>query len=136
MSFDTKIAVLVRDDLATWQRLNATAFMVSGIAGAVPELLGEEYVDADGTRYLPMFGQPVLVFEGDADTLKAAHARALGRGLRVSIFTSELFTTGNDRDNRAAVLAVARDKLDLVGLAVHGPRGVVDKVVKGATLHR
>jgi len=31
---------------------------------------------------------------------------------------------------------VARDKLDLVGLAVHGPRGVVDKVVKGATLHR
>jgi len=75
MSFDTKIAVLVRDDLATWQRLNATAFMVSGIAGAVPELLGEEYVDADGTRYLPMFGQPVLVFEGDADTLKAAHAR-------------------------------------------------------------
>jgi len=136
MSFDTKIAVLVRDDLATWQRLNATAFLVSGIAGAVPELLGEEYVDADGTRYLPMFGQPVLVFEGDADTLKAAHARALGRGLRVSIFTSELFTTGNDRDNRAAVLAVARDKLDLVGLAVHGPRGVVDKVVKGATLHR
>jgi len=136
MSFDTKIAVLVRDDLATWQRLNATAFMVSGIAGAVPELLGEEYVDADGTRYLPMFGQPVLVFEGDADTLKAAHARALGRGLRVSIFTSELFTTGNDRDNRAAVLAVARDKLDLVGLAVHGPRGVVDKVVKRATLHR
>ena len=134
--FDTKIAVLLRDDLATWQRLNATAFMVSGIAGAVPELLGEEYVDADGTRYLPMFGQPVMVFEGDADTLKAAHARALGRGLRVSVFTSELFTTGNDRDNRAAVLAVARDKLDLVGLAVHGPRGVVDKVVKGATLHR
>ena len=136
MSFDTKIAVLVRDDLATWQRLNATAFLVSGIAGAVPELLGEEYVDADGTRYLPMFGQPVLVFEGDRDTVAAAHARALGRGLRVSIFTSELFTTGNDRDNRAAVLAVPRDKLDLVGLAVHGPRGVVDKVVKGATLHR
>ena len=136
MGFETKIAVLLRDDLATWQRLNATAFLVSGIAGAVPELLGEEYVDADGTRYLAMFGQPVLVFEGDRDTVTAAHARAVGRGLRVSVFTSELFTTGNDRDNRAAVLAVARDKLDLVGLAVHGPRGVVDKVVKGATLHR
>jgi hypothetical protein len=136
MSFATKIAVLLRDDLATWQRLNATAFLVSGIAGAVPELLGEEYVDADGNRYLAMFGQPVLVFEGDRDTVTAALARALARGLRVSVFTSELFTTGNDRDNRAAVLAVARDKLDLVGLAMHGPRGVVDKVVKGATLHR
>ena len=136
MGFDTKIAVLLRDDLATWQRLNVTAFLVSGVAGAVPELLGEDYVDADGTRYLPMFGQPVLVFEGDRDTVVAAHARALSRGLRISVFTSELFTTGNDQDNRAAVRAVATDKLDLVGLAVHGPRGVVDKVLKGATLHR
>jgi hypothetical protein len=40
--FDTKIAVLLRDDLASWQRLNVTAFLVSGIAGAEPELLGEQ----------------------------------------------------------------------------------------------
>ena len=133
--FDTKIAVLVRDDLATWQRLNMTAFLVSGVAGTTPELLGEEYVDADGTRYLPMFRQPVLVFEGDARTLTAAHARALERGLRIAVFTQDLFSTGNDQDNRAAVRAVARDKLDLVGLALHGPRNAVDKVLKGARLH-
>lgn len=134
--FDTKIAVLLRDDLATWQRLNVTAFLVSGVAGAEPELLGEEYLDADGTRYLPMFRQPVLVFAGDRDTLTSAHARALARGLRISIFTQELFGTGNDRDNRAAVRAVLREKLDLVGLALHGPRNAVDKVLKGASLHR
>ena len=28
--FDTKIAVLLRHDLAPWQRLNVTAFLVSG----------------------------------------------------------------------------------------------------------
>jgi hypothetical protein len=134
--FATKIAVLLRDDLATWQRLNVTAFLISGVAGTAPELLGEEYADADGTRYLPMFRQPVLVFAGDQDTLTKAHARALARGLRISIFTQELFGTGNDRDNRAAVRAVAREKLDLVGMALHGPRSVVDKVVKGASLHR
>ncbi|GGR77434.1 hypothetical protein GCM10010169_22110 [Micromonospora fulviviridis] len=134
--FDTKIAVLLRDDLATWQRLNVTAFLVSGVAGAEPELLGEEYSDADGTRYLPMFRQPVLVFAGDRGTLTSAHARALARGLRISIFTQELFGTGNDRDNRAAVRAVLREKLDLVGLALHGPRNVVDKVLKGTSLHR
>ncbi len=134
--FATKIAVLLRDDLAVWQRLNVTAFLVSGIAGAEPELLGEEYADADGTRYLPMFRQPVLVFAGDRATLTGALARAHDRGLRTSIFTHELFGTGNDRDNRAAVRAVTREKLDLVGLALHGPRNAVDKVVKGAGLHR
>ncbi|MBQ1014833.1 DUF2000 domain-containing protein [Micromonospora sp. M51] len=133
--FPTKIAVLLRDDLASWQRLNVTAFLVSGIASTLPELLGEEYRDADDTRYLPMFGQPVLIFAGDRATVVGAHSRALARGLRLAIFTAELFATGNDRDNRAAVRAVGREKLDLVGLALHAPRNVVDKVLKGASMH-
>ncbi|WP_165983892.1 DUF2000 domain-containing protein [Streptomyces sp. YIM 98790] len=133
--FDTKIAVLLRDDLAGWQRLNATAFLVSGIAAECPELIGEPYADADGTGYLPMFRQPVLVFEGTGELLTAARARALSRGLLLSVFTAELFSTGNDRDNRAAVRAVPGDRLDLVGLAVHGPRNAVDRTLKGARMH-
>ncbi|MBB4911452.1 DUF2000 domain-containing protein [Actinophytocola algeriensis] len=135
MSFPTKIAVVVRDDLPTWQRLNVCAFLVSGVAAAVPELIGEPYEDADGTKYLAMFGQPVLVFEASADVLTAAHGKAVARGLPMSVFTAGLFATGNDEDNRAAVRAVPRDRLDLVGLAVHGPRNAVDKVVKGARMH-
>lgn len=135
VSFSTKIAVVVRDDLPVWQRLNVCAFLVSGVAAAVPELIGEAYEDADGTKYLAMFGQPVLVFEASADVLTAAHRKALDRGLPMSIFTAELFGTGNDEDNRAAVRAVPRDRLDLVGLAVHGPRNAVDKIVKGARMH-
>ncbi len=135
MNSPTKIAVVVRDDLPVWQRLNVCAFLVSGVAAAVPELVGEPYEDADGTKYLAMFGQPVLVFEAQAAVLTAAHGRALGRGLPMSVFTADLFATGNDEDNRAAVRAVPRDRLDLVGLAVHGPRNAVDKVVKGARMH-
>ncbi|MFD9075488.1 DUF2000 family protein [Streptomyces lasiicapitis] len=133
--FDTKIAVLLRDDLQPWQRLNVTAFLVSGIGSEVPEVIGDPYADADGTAYLPMFRQPVLVFEGTKETLTAAHRRALSRSLPQSVFTSDNFTTGNDRDNRAAVRAVPGDQLDLVGLAVHGPRNAVDKVLKGARMH-
>ncbi|KUL46160.1 hypothetical protein ADL22_11120 [Streptomyces sp. NRRL F-4489] len=129
------MAVLLRDDLAPWQRLNVTAFLVSGLGTAVPEVIGEPYADADGTAYLPMFRQPVLVFEADKETLTAAHGRALSRALPRSVFTSDLFATGNDRDNRAAVRAVPRDHLDLVGLAVHGPRNAVDRVLKGARMH-
>ncbi|ARQ70070.1 DUF2000 domain-containing protein [Streptomyces marincola] len=133
--FDTKIAVLLRDDLASWQRLNVTAFLVSGLGNAFPEVVGEPYADADGTPYLSMFRQPVLVFEGTKETLTAAHGRALGRALPRSVFTSDLFSTGNDRDNRAAVRAVRGNDLDLVGLAVYGPRNAVDKVLKGARMH-
>ncbi|MCE0535960.1 DUF2000 domain-containing protein [Kineosporia rhizophila] len=133
--FDTKIAVLLRDDLASWQRLNVCAFLVSGITAGHPELVGDPYADADGTGYLAMLRQPVLVFQGSAAVLTSAHGKALGRDLPMSIFTSELFTSGNDRDNRAAVAAVRTGELDLVGLAVHGPKNAVDKVLKGAVMH-
>ncbi|WP_331771285.1 DUF2000 domain-containing protein (plasmid) [Embleya sp. NBC_00888] len=133
--FDSRIAVLLRADLARWQRLNVTAFLVSGLGTRIPEVIGEPYTDADDTAYLPMFRQPVLVFEGTKEVLTAAHTRAVGRELPVAVFTSDLFATGNDRDNRAAVRAVRRADLDLVGMAVYGPRNAVDKVLKGARMH-
>jgi hypothetical protein len=133
--FDTKIAVLLRDDLASWQRLNVTAFLVSGIAGTHPEVVGEAYEDADGQTYLPMFRQPVMVFEGSKEFMTTAHERALKRGIEHAVFTQELFATGNDRDNRAAVKAVRTEELDLVGIAVYGAKNAVDKVLKGAAKH-
>jgi hypothetical protein len=133
--FDTKIAVLLRDDLEVWQRLNVTSFLVSAIGHRMPEVIGEPYADADGTEYLPMFRQPVLVFEGSKEVLSTAHERAVSRNVALSVFTADLFSTGNDRDNRAVVRAVSRANLDLVGIAVYGPRNAVDKIVKGAHMH-
>ncbi|MQL62842.1 DUF2000 domain-containing protein [Streptomyces vinaceus] len=133
--FDTKIAVLLREDLEPWQRLNVTAFLVSGLGTQLPELIGQPYEDADGVPYLPMFRQPVLVFQGAKEVLRAAHERVLSRALPRAVFTSDLFATGHDDANRAAVRAVPTTDLDLVGLAVHGPRNAVDKVLKGARMH-
>lgn len=133
--FDTKIAIVLRDDLAGWQRVNVTAFLASGVTAARPELVGEPYADADGTPYLPLLGQPVLVLEADAEVLAGARERAVRRGLDLALFTAEMFTTGHDAANRAAVAAVAAGDLDVVGVGVHGPRNAVDKVVKGARLH-
>lgn len=130
--FDTKIAVLLRDDLAGWQALNVTAFLVSGLPA---ELRGEPYVDADDVAYLPMFRQPVVVLQGDKDLITQAHQRALNRDQRMTIFTADLFATGNDEDNRAAVRKVHTQDLDLVGIAVHGQKNAVDKIFKGARMH-
>lgn len=133
--FDTKIAVAVRDDLLTWQRLNVTAFLTSGITAASPQLVGVPYADADGTPYLALLGMPVLVFEASAEVLTAARERAVRRGLPLAVYTADMFRTGYDEANRAAVATVAASDLDLVGIALHGPRNAVDKVLKGAALH-
>ena len=135
MRFDTKIAIAVRDDLEQWQKLNITAFLASAIAFGVPETAGKPYEDGSGNRYLEMFRQPVLIYAADGALLTAMRERAAGRSLPMMIYTEDLFATGNDDDNRAAVQAVAAADLNLVGVAVYGPRNAIDKVFKGARLH-
>jgi len=135
MQFDTKLAVVLRDDLAVWQKTNVTAFLVSGIAGTVPGVVGEPYRDASGTEYLPMFVQPVLVYEAAARALRRAYERALARDVVLAIYTTELFATGHDEANRAVVAAVASEELDLVGIAFRAERKTADKVLDGLRFH-
>ncbi len=135
MQFDTKLAVVLRDDLAVWQKTNVTAFLVSGIAGTVPGVVGEPYRDASGNEYLPMFVQPVLVYEADAAAIRRAYERAMSRGIDLAVYTHELFTTGHDEANRAAVADVAAAELDLVGIAFRAERKLVDKVVDRLRFH-
>jgi hypothetical protein len=128
--FDTKVAVVLRDDLAVWQKANVTAFLISGITGSDPSLVGEPYVDGSGNRYLPMLRQPVLVYAADGAGLRRAYERAMQRGVEeLAIYTAELFATGHDEANRAAVAAVPGDELELVGIALRADRKVVDKVL-------
>ena len=135
MRFDTKIAIAVAGDLAAWQKLNVTAFLASAVAGGVPGVIGERYEDGSGNSYLPMFRQPVLVYAADAQALGRVRRQATDRGMDVAVYIEEMFKTGHDEANRAAVLAVTAEEMPLVGVAVHGPKNAVDKLLKGLRLH-
>ena len=129
-TFDTKVAVVLLEELAVWQKANAAAFLVSGIAGGMPTLVGEAYVDGSGNRYLPMLRQPILIYAADSAGIRRAYERAMAREVdQLAIFTRELFATGHDSANRAAVAAVPAPALDLVGIALRADRKVVDKVL-------
>lgn len=133
--FETKIALIVREDLAVWQKLNVTAFLTSGIVGLNAGLLGEPYVDADGTTYNPLVIQPMIVLSADADTIKAIYGRAMERNIRVSLYIEDMFKTGHDAANREAVRQYSRDAMNVVGLGMRDDRKVIDKVTKGARMH-
>ena len=129
VQFDTKLAVVLRDDLARLAEDERDGLPRERDRGerarrrrrAVPGRVGQEY--------LPMFVQPVLVYEADAAALRRAYERAMSRDVELAVYTHELFETGHDEANRAAVAAVPADELDLVGIAFRADRKVVDKVV-------
>ena len=135
MRFDTKIVIVVRGDLATWQKLNITAFLASGIAAMRPETIGLPYGDASGRPYASMFRQPVMVLRGTAEELRTAFNRACERGLNLAVFTDDLFATGADAANRAVVAALPTERFALAGFAVVGAKNQVDRALKGLALH-
>ena len=135
MQFDTKIAVVIRTDLETWQKLNVASFLTGGIAAAFPECIGEPYGDGSGTQYLSLIGQPILIYGADRAALSRALERALARNVTPALYTEEMFTTTHDAANRAAVKAVGRGDLNLVGLALRAERKVVDKILDGLKFH-
>jgi hypothetical protein len=137
MIFDTKIAIVLDEQLAVWQKANVTAFLISGIAGTDPALVGEPYVDGSGNRYLPMCRQPIMVYAADGAGLRRAYERAMARDVeRLAVFTHDLFATGHDEANRAAVASVAAAELEFAGIALHADRKTVDKVLDRLRPHQ
>ncbi len=134
--FDTKIAIVVREDLAVWQKLNVTAFLTSGIIGNRPELMGEVYEDAAGNSYNPLAIQPMIVLSTDAAGLRKVYQRAMDRGVRLSLYIDEMFATGHDAANRAAVREQHPDSMSFAGLALREDKKTVDKITRGAKLHQ
>jgi hypothetical protein len=133
--FDTKVAILVLDDLATWQKLNVTAFLATGIAAAAPETMGEPYEDASGRSFASLLGQPMLIFAAGPEELKRALRISGENGLVTAAYVRAMFETGHDAANREVFKAEPADSPDLVGIAIRGPKKIVDKATKGAKLH-
>jgi hypothetical protein len=48
MIYETKTALVLRRDLATWQIANVAAFLAGGLAGTHSHLMGEPYKGGDG----------------------------------------------------------------------------------------
>lgn len=133
--FDTKIAIVLRDDLASWQALNVTAFLMSGLVSQSPGIIGVPYRDRDGHHYNPLSRQPIIVLSSVAATLKKIHSRALDRKIMTSIYIEEMFSTGHDEANRAVFAEFAPADAKVVGIALYADKNAVDRITKGAKLH-
>ena len=133
--FNTKIAIVLRSNLQSWQKLNVTAFLSTGIVGQFPDIIGEPYRDRAGNTYNALSIQPMIVLSADEATIATIHRRSLERGVTSSIFIEEMFSTGHDVANRAVFSEFTPEGAKVVGIALRADKKIVDKITKGATMH-
>jgi hypothetical protein len=134
--YENKIAVVLLNDLAHWQKLNVTAFLASSVAIAFPQTQGAPLVSASGTQYLPFLKHPVLIYAAEtAEQIKRAFSRATDRELHIGVYTKGLFATKNEEGNLTEIARQMDSELDLAGIIIYGENRKVDKAIDKLKFH-
>jgi len=132
-----KIAIVVKNDLLDWQKLNVVAFLSGAVAIGLPETHGKALISASGSEYLPFLRQPVIIYAANTSgEIKRAFNRAKDRELKIGIYTDPLFTTNQESDNIAEISKVSDDQLDLVGIVLYGELRKVNKALNKLKFHK
>lgn len=136
MRFNNKIAIVIKNDLLDWQKLNVTAFLASSIAIKHPQTHGHPFVNASSSEYLPFIKQPILIYGAeDEEQMVRAFSRAKERELSIGIYTDPLFATKNEAENHTVFGKYTDEDQELVGLAIYGDSKIVDKALDKLKLH-
>lgn len=134
MIYDTKIAIVVRNDLQPWQKLNITAFLMSGIS-ATQDIVGEPYIDRDGKKYLPISKQPILIFAANREEIREVFEKTLNKEIEMSIYTEEMLNSCSEQESMAKIATFKTDQLNIIGIGMRGKRNPVDRILKNLKLH-
>jgi len=134
--YDKKISIIIKNDLADWQKLNVTAFLAGAVAIKFEETHGKSFINASGSEYLPFIKHPILIYKADTDVqLRRAFSRAKERELEIGIYTYPLFDTKNEEGNLIEISKYTDDEQQLAGIVIYGENKKVDKALDGLKFH-
>lgn len=134
--YDKKVAIVIKNDLLDWQKLNVVSFLASSIAIRFPETHGQDFVTADNVKFLPFLKHPILVYKAEtAEKLQRAFQRSKDRELAIGIYTKSLFDTRSGEENVLEIAKYRADDLNLVGIIIYGENKKVDKALDGLKFH-
>ena len=136
MQYENKIAIVIKNDLMDWQKLNVASFLASSVAIKFPETHGKMFVNASNSEYLPFIKHPILVYKADEQAqINSAFSRAKQRDLQIGIYTNPLFATKNEEENHIEIGKFTDENQELVGIIIYGDNKKVNKALNGLKLH-
>ncbi|CAN5426501.1 DUF2000 domain-containing protein [soil metagenome] len=134
--YDQKVAIILKNDLLAWQKMNVVSFLASSIAIQFPQTHGEDFITSDQVKFLPFMKHPILIYKADtSEKLQRAFQRARDRDLAIGIYTNPLFATKSGEENVQEIARHTVNDLDLVGIIVYGENKKVDKALDGLKFH-
>jgi hypothetical protein len=134
MTNGTRCVMVVDEALAPGLAANAAAVMAVTLGAKLPELVGEDFEDADGACHSGLITTGLPVLRAPAVELAALRARAVEAEIGVVGFPASGQTTTDYEAFRAMVAETASP--EYLGLAFYGPAKTVRRLTGSLGLLR
>ncbi|MDR2038871.1 MAG: DUF2000 domain-containing protein [Bacteroidales bacterium] len=136
MIYENKIAIIIKNDLKDWQKLNVTACLASSVAIQFPETHGKKFVNASNSTFLPFSRHPMMIYAANSgEEINRAFRRAKERDLAIGIYTEPLFSTKCEEENHVEISKASDNDQILVGMILYGESKKVNKALDGLKFH-
>jgi hypothetical protein len=131
-----RCVIVVDEDLPAGLAANAAAVLALTLGAREPELVGEDFVDADSQPHLGLIPIGLPVLRASRDELVELRRRAGADGVSVVDFPVFGQRTNDYDEFRGMVAATPAAELSYLGLALSGPRRAVRRLTGTLALLR
>jgi hypothetical protein len=136
---DTKLAIVVDAALAPGLAANTAAVLALSLGRQIESIIGPDLKDASGSTHAGITTVPIPILVADADTVRQIRSRAAAQaadGMLVVDFTDCAQRTRAYDDYARLLEAAAEDDITYLGVALHGPRKLVQRLTGSLPLMR
>ncbi len=133
---DVKLAILVDKELPVGLLANSAAVLTLTLGRRLDQVIGPDVFDGSGERHIGITTVPLPILATTADVLRTLRAKANELGLLVVDFCDAAQMTTTYEDYTARLEATPEPELRYLGIAIFGPKRLVNKLVGNLPLLR
>lgn len=133
--FNQKIAIVVREDLPSWQVMNAIAHVSGYLGNKIATFLSDEnFVTKDGQNHPRNSQYAIIILKNSEKGLRRFMRNVRESGLLYHGFIREMIESTDDTAIQEIVGSKRDDEIEYLGVGIFGPIQKVDELTQGMSL--
>lgn len=133
--FNQKIAIVVREDLPSWQVMNTVAHVSGYLGNKITTFLSDEnFVTSDGQSHPRNSQYAIIILKNTEKGLRKFMRRVRESGLLYHGFIREMIETTDDTEIQQILSTKRDEEIEYLGIGIFGPIEKVNELTQGMSL--
>lgn len=133
--FNQKIAIVVREDLPSWQSMNTVAHVSGYLGNKIETFLSDEnFITQDEVSHPRNSQYAIIILSNTAKGLRKFMRRVRESGLLYHGFIREMIETTDDAEIQQILTSKRDEEIEYLGVGIFGPIEKVQELTQGMTL--